>query len=46
MSHIQNKRREEGIKVLKECIQLRDRHLENGRVRARSINALGSAYFK
>eukprot|EP00057_Strongylocentrotus_purpuratus_P007244 XP_011661718.1 PREDICTED: uncharacterized protein LOC100890637 [Strongylocentrotus purpuratus] len=45
-SHIQNKRREEGIKVLKECIQVRDHHLGNSLVRARSINALGSAYFK
>ncbi|XP_003730369.2 uncharacterized protein LOC100888565 isoform X1 [Strongylocentrotus purpuratus] len=44
--HMQNKMREEGTKILKECIQVRHRHLGNSLVSARSINALGSAYFK
>ncbi|XP_041482391.1 uncharacterized protein LOC121429449 [Lytechinus variegatus] len=44
--HIQNKMRDEGTKILKKCIEIRDRNLGNSIVRARTINALGSAYFE
>ena len=44
--HIQIEKQKEGIKLLNKCITIRQEYLKDSIVMARSVNALGSCYFR